>query len=207
MSDKFIFNNQEYEYRRDDLQCQLGERIIEVPIFSKLISESLDKRFFEIGNVMKKYTPGLGWQVLDKHEPGVEIINEDICNPGLGSIMLHHAELIISVSTLEHIGFDMGESIEHGKIPKAFENIYSMLSPNGKFVFSVPVGYNPEIDWMLSGFQYISKFIGFRDTKLFFMERISEDNRWIQRDQMDLSFEYGKPFPYANFLVIGEMYK
>jgi cyclopropane fatty-acyl-phospholipid synthase-like methyltransferase len=79
--------------------------------------------------------------VVDKLEKGC--INEDIARYKTWK----KYDLIISVSTLEHVGFDCGEYPNPNKIFVAIKNMKSMLKKDGLMFITIPVGYNPNIPW------------------------------------------------------------
>src|SRR4030042_260073 len=79
----------------------LNERAIEIPIFLKIIKEHRGKRILEVGNVLSHYV-SYQHDILDKYEKGKNIINKDVVD-------FHPKEkydLILSISTLEHVGLD-----------------------------------------------------------------------------------------------------
>jgi len=78
---------------------------------------------------------------LDKYEKGKGVINEDVVD----FTPSRKYDLIISISTLEHVGWDETPK-EPEKAAKAIENLKRCLNPGGKIVFTVPVGQNPCLD-------------------------------------------------------------
>ncbi len=58
-------------------------------------------------------------------------------------------DLIVSISTLEHVGWDE-EPKDPGKILRAVANLASLLAPGGRMVVTLPLGYNPEMDALLA---------------------------------------------------------
>ena len=54
-------------------------------------------------------------------------------------------DLIVSVSTLEHVGLDE-QRREPGKAAAAVRRLTSMLAPGGLLWMTVPVGYNPDLE-------------------------------------------------------------
>lgn len=113
-------------------------------------------------------------------------------------------DLIISISTLEHVGWDENPSDhrvlhEPEKIIRAIDNVKGLLNLNGKIVVTLPLGYNPYLDKLLKSgkIKFDSRFC---------MKRISKDNRWIETGWKDVEdSKFNSPFPYANGLVIGIM--
>jgi len=56
-------------------------------------------------------------------------------------------------------------------------------------LFTVPIGYNPYVDQTLKGREL-------NDAQIFFMKRISYDNKWSQ-----CSFEEVSDYPYGGFKI------
>ena len=118
-----------------------NSRRVELPIFFYLLNKYDGKRILEVGNVTKHYKK-YNHDVLDKYEKAVGIINEDIVD----FIPKDKYDIVLSCSTLEHVGFD--EPIkEKGKFLHAINNIKeNIMKKEGLFIFSVPLKYNPEVD-------------------------------------------------------------
>ena len=55
----------------------------------------------------------------------------------------------MSISTLEHVGRDEQPS-DPAKALRAIEHLRGLLAPDGRLVFSVPVGYNEALDRALA---------------------------------------------------------
>ncbi|MCK5602884.1 hypothetical protein KAR91_13465 [Candidatus Pacearchaeota archaeon] len=194
----FIFRNNYYSYFIHE-RSWATERVVEIPIILKYIDKN--KRTLEVGNVLSQFV-NTKWDIVDKFEFGKDIINEDIIDfkPN------EKYDLIISISTLEHIGFneDVGggekpeDNIDKGKIIDAINNLKTnCLKPNGKIVATVPLGYNKKMDETL-----FNNELGF--DKLYFIKRISKRNFWKEIEKTDVvEPQYGHPFPCANYICVG----
>jgi hypothetical protein len=190
-----IFNGITYSYingRFINVGC---ERDIEIPIIMDLISSYNKENTLEVGNVLNSY--GLiDTDVLDKYEIGDGIINKDIRI--YKSNKLYHC--VVSVTTLEHVGKDDDPKESNGII-SAIRNILDLLFDGGCLFFTVPVGYNKDMDQL------------FRDNKvpvseLYAIKRVSEDNKWEQCSIEDaLTHQYGYPFWATNSSLIGVVKK
>ena len=182
-----------------------NERIVEVPIIMNYIKDFPNKRILEIGavlihyysikwDILDKYERGPPiWDILDKYWKGKEIINKDVVyfKP------FNKYDLIISISTLEHVGFD--EDIKDPtKIIKAIKNLKeNCLNLNGEGIITMPIGYNLEMDRLL--FTNKLEF----DEKLF-LKRINKENKWEEIPEKEArNIKYNKPFNSANSIVIG----
>jgi len=155
------------------------------------------RNILEVGNVLSHYFP-VNHDIVDKHEKANGVINQDV-------IDFHPSkkyDLIISISTLEHVGWDENlrdHKILHDpmKILHAIENLKRLLAPKGKMIITLPLGYNPELDKLLRNGKI-------QFTRRFCLKRISEDNKWIEVYWKDVqNARYNNPFHAANGLVIG----
>ena len=119
----------------------IGERTIELPVAQRFVERFRSARLLEIGNVMNHYRP-FPHDVVDKYEPGAGIWNADVVD--LPSEPRYPA--ILSVSTLEHVGFDETPRVS-GKFVRAVRHLYhDCLEPGGELFVTLPLGYNPEVD-------------------------------------------------------------
>lgn len=197
----FLFRNEKYNYLFHEYSWAT-ERVVEIPIVLKYLNNN--KRVLELGNVLFQFVDKVTWDVIDKYELGKNVINEDI----ITWKPKEKYDLIISVSTLEHIGFN--EEVGRGEsfINKNDKNITTdainnlknnCLKPNGKLIATVPLGYNKEMD---KKFLSESNKLGFDN--IFFMKRVSRFNIWkeIKKEEI-IEPEYGYPYPCANYISIG----
>lgn len=168
-----------------------NERIIEVPIIWRLVNEGEEKKILEVGNVLSHYFR-INHDVVDKYEKTGRVINEDITyfQPN------HKYDLIVSISTFEHIGFDE-DPRDTGKILVAIKNIRNLLALGGRAVITLPLGYHPELDDLLKEekIQFDEKYC---------MKRISRLNSWVEvKWDTVRNPTYDKPFRFANWLFVG----
>jgi hypothetical protein len=89
----------------------MNERMVEIPIVSDLVKQNAGKNILEIGNVIKHYMPDATHTVVDKYEKSDGVLNCDIIDyqppaENGADAAFHGYDLIISISTFEHIGFD-----------------------------------------------------------------------------------------------------
>ncbi len=186
----FTFQGNTYQYFTHHYnETWKNERAVEVPIIWKIVNEYRGKEILEVGNVLSHYFP-VSHDILDKYEKAGVVTNQDVVDYKPSK----KYNLIISISTLEHVGFD--EEREPGKVLRALENLKSCLSPDGEMAVTLPLGYNPELDGLLRQGK-----LGF--TEYHFMRRISTDNKWIETESVE-GYRYNEPFPFANGIVIGK---
>ena len=168
-----------------------NERAVEVPIAAEFLRRFAGKRVLEVGNVTPYYLD-TSHTVLDKYERGLSIINEDIADYS----PTERFDLILSVSTFEHIGYDDEASGDSGeKIVQAIGTCRELLASDGQLVLTLPLGYNPALDRMIADGQLGSD-------RAIFLKRTGR-LAWQTVDaEAALACEYGRPFPYANAVMI-----
>lgn len=184
------------------------ERAVEVPVILRHLRAATGQRVLEVGHVLGHY----GWRghtVVDKFEVAPGVLNLDVMDLPLEP----KYDLIVSISTIEHIGFDEDPSRpeDRGRIEPlggpdrrfdpekpigAVQHLIELLAPGGLLVATIPLGFNPHIDRMIAEGR-----LGF-DT-LSCLERLDAANRWRQcaLEQVH-GAQYGRPFPCANALVV-----
>ncbi|MHB9093099.1 MAG: methyltransferase domain-containing protein [Eubacteriales bacterium] len=192
-SKTFTFQGHTYSYFSHEYSTTwLTERTVEVPIIWEIVHKYHGKRILEVGNVLSHYYP-VEHDIVDKYEKAPGVINEDVVDYKPSE----KYDLIVSISTLEHVGWDAEEPKDPMKILAALENLKSCLAPGGEIVVTLPLGQNLEMDKLLK-----ENKIHF--TKQHFLKRISADNQWIEAAWKDVcNAAYFYPFPWANGLVIG----
>jgi len=222
---KFTFDNKSYEYFIHKYSWNT-ERVVEIPIILDYISRCkmnyckgycgniqseycspdastfIPRKFkiLEFGNVLQQFVP-ISWDVLDKYSKGERVIHEDIVD----FKPKEKYDLIVSISTLEHVGFNEdvevighgADKIEQNKTTEALNNIKeNCLSLNGKLIFTIPLGYNSFLDKKLLG-----QKLGF--DKLTFMKRLTKNNEWAETSFLERNI-YGFPFNNANYICVCE---
>mgnify|MGYP001563414444 FL=1 len=190
---KFIFRGFILRYFRHAYnRTWENERTIEIPIIYEFIKRNREKNILEIGNVLSNYYPSLRHDIVDKYEKAPRVINEDIINFRPAKSY----DVIVSISTFEHIGLDEAEKLPEKILKSVRHVINNCLSPNGTFVMVVPLGYNPILDNFIR-----RKELGF--DRYYYLKRISANNRWIEIAEKDIfGAKFGKPFPSGNVEVI-----
>jgi hypothetical protein len=191
----FAFRKQQLEYFYHAYNMTWAtERCIEVPIAREFLKHADPSETLEIGNVLSHYGP-VEHDILDKFESGRGIMNQDI----LTFKPPRKYRLILSVSTFEHIGFDddVGEGSRE-KILKAIHRCREFLQPQGHFVLTVPIGYNPDMDGIITE--------GALDSQREDYFKRSGPRVWKPTSKAEaLTCRYRKPYPYANALLVAEI--
>jgi SAM-dependent methyltransferase len=172
----------------------LNERAVEVPLTAAVLAEAgPSARVLEIGNVMAHYQP-IQHTVVDRYEQAPGVLNVDVVDIDLPGPF----DLIVAVSTLEHVGFD--EDVRDPDKPaRAIAHLTSLLAPGGRLWITIPVGYNPDLD---RGARDGS--LGF--TRLSALRRTGPDNRW---EQIPLDDVWGITYDWllytAHAIVVAEL--
>jgi SAM-dependent methyltransferase len=138
---RFAVDGREYDYlwHPHDATWR-SERAVEIPIALAAVGAADPSRTLEVGNVLRKYMPVAEHTVIDKYERAPDVVNADALTFSGGPY-----DLIVSVSTLEHVGYDE-EPRDAGKAARAIANLRGLLSPGGELLATIPVGYNRDLD-------------------------------------------------------------
>ena len=164
-----------------------------MPIFQKILADTSAKKILEIGNALSHYQP-IEHAVLDKYEVAPDVINQDLVKFS----PKRKFDLILSISTFEHIGVDE-EPRQPKKAILALRKVRTLLAKHGLAYISIPLGYNSLLDRLI-----------FDDSKLFtakwFLKRNSWLNTWSEAELTEVkNSRYGSPFPNANAVFIGQI--
>ena len=127
----------------------LNERAVETALAREVLLAHPDARVLEVGNVMRHYLPDAAHTVVDKYEQAPGVVNADVAD--LDSATEY--DLVLSVSTLEHVGWDE-DTVDPDKPGRALEILKSSLAPGGLLWVTLPVGYNPHLDERLRAGAY-----------------------------------------------------
>lgn len=167
-----------------------NERAIEIPIVWAEVSRARGQRVLEVGNVLSHYFD-VTHDVIDKFERARGVRNEDVVSFRAD----RPYDLIVSISTLEHVGWDDDGPRDPGKIERALANLCAQLAPGGRLVATLPVGYNPHLDALLAGARPFSR--------CHYLERQGMTG-WREADWHSIAGSaYDERWPGARALVIG----
>ena len=117
----------------------LTERAVEVPVVQRMVDRQAG-RVLEVGNVLSHYR-AQRHLVVDKYEQAPGVVNRDV----LDLADLGQFELVVAISTLEHVGWDE-EPRRPDAALDAVQALRDRLAPGGRLVLTHPVGYNPHLD-------------------------------------------------------------
>lgn len=188
---RFTFKGEKYKYFYHKYNEAWGnERTIEIPIIKKYVDEYNNNDILEVGNVLSNYIK-TSHDVVDKYEKAEGVINQDIVDYQSSK----RYNLIVSISTLEHVGWDE-EPQDPEKIFLALDNLKDCLAVGGKLIVTIPIGGNPHLDNYLRTGKI--KF-----TENHYFKRISVYNKWVETGSDFVEARYNSPYPLANALFIG----
>jgi cyclopropane fatty-acyl-phospholipid synthase-like methyltransferase len=156
------------------------------------ISSDNKAEILEIGNVLNHYFELKNHTVVDKYEKYSDVINCDAIDYQTNK----RFDLIISISTFEHIGYNEIPQ-DKQKVLEIYLKLKSLLKDNGKLIVTIPIGYNDFIT------EYIrEKRFDFHNE--IFLKRINKSNKWLQVGAEDAIYlQYNSPYQNANSLYIG----
>ncbi len=167
------------------------ERAVEVPIIRSWMAQFQGKKILEVGNVLSHYG-ATQHNVVDKYEVARGVINKDIVD----FQPTERYDLIVSISTLEHVGYDETPK-DTEKVLRAFDNLRNLLAAKGTLVVTLPIGYNPNLDLLLS-----QEKVPF--TQQICLKLVTKSNKWREVTWSEIqNTQYNTPFPSANGLLIG----
>ena len=156
---------------------------MELPIGVDALERHADGRILEVGNVLKHYVNS-PHDVVDKYEQGTQTFQMDV----LDFEPAQPYDLVVSLSTFEHIGFDE-EVRDPDKVPRAIAHVTGLLAPGGELLISAPLGYNASLDALAQRNE-----LGFDE--MLFLKRVSDDNRWIEVSASEATgAQYGESVP------------
>lgn len=190
---RFEFEGKSYRYFWHPYnRTGRSERTVEIPLALDAV-RSCSGRILEVGNVLCHYA-SFEHDVLDKYDTSSPSnLNRDAAS----FRPKKRYDLIVSVSTLEHVGWDEKPK-DPAKAVRAIRNLVSRcLASGGQFFATIPVGYNGFLDRQIQS-----------GNPLFetehFLKRFGKFNCWRQVERRDAAgSEYMNPYPFANALLIG----
>jgi len=169
----------------------LKERAVEIAIGIDLLNEYRGKSILEVGNVMDQYYP-VPHDVVDKYEKGEGVINEDIITYKPGK----KYDLIITISTMEHVGWDETPRTKD-KFIAALNYLKELLDKGGLLFVTIPIGYNDDIDNSLREKK-------FPLSDVHYMKKTGKDCRWTESKYEEVKdIKCNLKYLSANALLVG----
>lgn len=188
----FVLGGTRYRYLwHPHMATWTTERAVELPVAWHRVRSADPASTLEVGNVLSHYFP-TAHAVVDKYEQAPGVINEDVVSFSPS----RRYELIISVSTLEHVGWDE-QPKDAAKVFRAIDHLRDLLTDDGELVFTIPKGWHTELDRRLSEWSIPL-------AERLCLKRMSADGRWMQVECGELEdVQYGSPYHCANGVWIG----
>lgn len=153
-----------YLYHRYKLSW-LTERAVEVPVAQAAVDRCAGGRILEVGHVLGHYRPH-SHLVVDKYERSPGVLNRDVLDLGdLGPF-----DLIVAVSTLEHVGHDESPR-DPEAAPRAVAALRERLAVGGRLLVTIPAGYNAAFDAAVAGGEVPTQ-------SLTALRRVGSGTRW-----------------------------
>jgi hypothetical protein len=234
---RFFWKGQPYHYFVHAYNYTwMNERAVEVALAAQVLQHHLAHpsrtakthtkngsagHILEVGNVLSHYVPECldaetgkpRHMVVDKYERAPGVLNVDVVGfkPPRAQ---QRFQCIISVSTLEHVGWDEPQK-DTTKIKQAVEHLIGLLQPGGKLLITVPVGYNRYCDAYVASTMDAQNSTttpsvrGTRGAQFTWtaLRRIDAANHWQQvpvTKQLLRQARYNEPFSNANVVLVGE---
>ena len=163
------------------------ERRFEIALLKYFLNKfSGDKDVMEVGAVSNYHFP-ISHKIYDAGEGG-SVINQ------LAENLNYEGKKVVSISTIEHIGKgDYGLPIH----PYRCISVLNMMMEAELYLITWPIGYNTLLDY------YARNIItGVNHQNVITAKRLDVDNNWEICNPPYFDFEYGKPFPVGNGLII-----
>lgn len=167
-----------------------SERIIEIGLglyFRNLLLNNT-KDFLEVGAVLPSHMK-VEHDVIDLFDPYEKCIREDATNYD------YTERNVLAISTIEHIGRDDYKKDGFNQILKpenASTCLEKIIKEANKYLITIPIGYNT----------YLDNYIANMNTTAIWLAR-DEKNNWFEYPAGHaVKLSYGKPFDFANGLII-----
>ncbi|MEY2452987.1 MAG: hypothetical protein QOD92_2561 [Acidimicrobiaceae bacterium] len=188
----FSVGERTYHYATDHYnRGWRNERAVELALGRGFLADNQGRRLLEVGNVLAHYGVA-GHDVLDKYEDAPNVINDDIVDftPEVPY------EAILSISTLEHVGWDE-KPREPDKTLRAYHAMRAMLAPGGTMLLTCPIGQNSYLD------EYIQQE-ALEFPERHYLLRVTRDNVWREVELSAVrGAVYHHPYRNANALFVG----
>lgn len=187
--DHFLYHGEALDYEVADYNSTtLNERTVEIAVARSFLAGRPARYGLELGNVLAHYGV-TGHRVVDRYEEadGVEAL--DVFD------IEGRYRWIVAISTVEHVRHDEGERDPAGA-GRAVQHLRSMLTPTGRLLVTVPIGYHPELDAEIR-----AGSLG-ADREALYVR--GPENSWVPGDRRYDSPPYGLTTPWAEAVWVAE---
>jgi hypothetical protein len=172
-----------YDWRRWSWRT---ERCAEVALGRHVLHGRDPSRVIELGNVLPLAGFG-GHAVIDKYERGAGVVNVDI----LEYAPTTRFDLAISISTLEHVGWDE-DPRDPDKAAAALERLAQLADD---LLVTIPVAYHPAFEdaFVAGPFDHVELLV-----------KTTRDARWAPRPLAERRrIRFSAPYANANGILVG----
>lgn len=178
----------------------ISERGVEIAIAVDFLAWRTG-RTLEVGNVLQHYEAGVVGSGIEHFSRRIVDLYED--GPGVENIDVFDIEgeyeSIVSISTLEHVGFDYEPKRPGAEgTLAAIEHLRGCLSEDGCLLVTIPIGFNPALDPLLPELDAYAQTYLCRD-----QQEPGWASQWYEYDRPSTPY-YGTVTPWANAVWIGE---
>lgn len=122
-----------------------NERAVELAVAKRFVERSDGGTLLEFGNVLSHYGNVAADEIVDRYEKWPGVLNIDVLEyePDF------KFDRIVSVSTIEHVGWDEPQ-IDEDKALSALLHLRSLLASNGVMFVTIPFGHHPRLDELIA---------------------------------------------------------
>jgi hypothetical protein len=188
---EFLFGGERYPYFAHPYNnAGWNERRVEIPLALAALARE-EGPVLEVGNVLAHYGVR-GHTVVDRYEAGEGVRNVDI----EAYVPEEPFGLIVSISTLEPVGWDEGETVDPEKGGRVLRRLTGeLLRPGGRLLATAPQGHNPHLDRLVRE--------GTTGAETAFLRRVNRENEWEEIAAAEAGdARYGHPFNNGNVLAV-----
>jgi len=166
---------------------RVNERCAEVALALEFISKYPD--YVEVGAVMPYYIESDTWVIYPFDPKGSD--DRRLADCDLTDLN------VVSISTLEHIGIDQyGNKVINDW--EALAGLKQIISTAKNYFITIPMGFNKLFDSQIESILPELNCYG-----ILRKNKPEDPPEWIKVDPVThLDYEYNKPFPFANFVLI-----
>jgi len=187
-----------FQIMPDPFGLQRTARSVEIALGKLAFERFKGQYILEVGNTLHQYIGGYHLCV-DQFDPEQRVIQKDI----LGFEAFGAFDLVISISTIEHIGYDTtyhgNEKKEGWRAVQATRHCYNLMRDGGSLLATWDIGANPFLDLAIE-----QKVIPFGS--YYYLAQDPETLQWSEISQEQLKERealYGHDRDFSRDLFVG----
>lgn len=173
---------------------QGNERDIEIPFGADVLRRTRVQRVLEVGNAMQITHPDLRERdivcMYDKQGGPQDVHRVDVLGWDGGPY-----GLILSISTLEHIGYEYACAdgvCDQSRAIDAVTHLTRLLAPRGRLIFTIPIGFHNEL------VEHVLHRAIEPSWDVSYMVRVNGYNEWQQRPLREVGMLRGPAGAYPS---------